>query len=115
MNNHIAYHHEGVFTVQAGLQFTTEEGVLTLSRDVQLPYLVWDGACAGIYMQHPTEKRTVNCGPNLGRLVGEGDVDIQDAAVGILAGMARNYCVLQHAPDQTKVQRELAAVQPLFN
>jgi hypothetical protein len=112
---HTIYSHEGVFTVRAGIKFESAEGTLALARDVQLPYLDWRGACAGVYMQHPVDKkRTLNCGPNLGRLVGEGDVDIEEAAVGILTGIARNYRALLHAPDPATVKKELAEVQPLF-
>jgi len=109
------YLKEGTFVIPAGTRFErAEKGSVSLARPVELEFIDWDGASAGIYMEDPLSGRTINYGPNLGRHIGEND--LEDTAFQVVGSMAKRYQTLRSQPElKDPDARDMETLKPYFS
>lgn len=83
-----------------GTQFNFGDSVYSLSKDLDLRYVDWRGAYAGVYMENPFLRDFVNCGPNLDFKNPQDEISCD--ACDIICGMAQAYHSLLQQPAEKR-------------
>jgi hypothetical protein len=103
---------EGEIVLQKGSRFCEGDSKYSLRNDVAFPYEDWQGACAGVYMEHPWLRKIVNCGPNLNPA--EPEQEVREHAFNMLNRMAKVYHQLRSSSANQEAGPELRQLEKFF-
>ena len=102
---------QGIESIAQSTVFNIGGGLYRLKSQIDIPYLDWTGAYAGVYIAHPMKKETVILPPNHNL---DGHSEIPEYALQLVQNMVSTFHTLKRkTPEELKESKQSSDLEAL--